>query len=88
MPEERSLLKFPCRFPIKVMGEAESAIENLVRETLAQHVADLTNLEVQARMSAAGNYISVTATFTAENQEQLDAIYRMLTQHEKVKYVL
>ena len=85
MSEDKSILKFPCRFPIKVMGDVDAALEELVRETLEQHLNDLETLEFKSKVSGAGNYISITATFTAENQEQLDRIYTILSQHERVK---
>ena len=87
MPEE-SVLRFPCRFPIKVMGEIYANIDELVRQTLQAHLKTLDQVEFQSRTSKAGNYVSITAIFTAESQDQLDRIYTVLSQHEKVKYVL
>lgn len=86
--QEGSLFDFPCTFPIKVVGEKADDMEGIVREVLAKHLKDADEAEIKARDSSAGNFVSVTAKFTAESKEQLDAIYTDLSGNEKVKMVL
>ena len=82
------LLEFPCVFPIKIMGRDEPGFRDLAVRLVTQHVGELADDAVRSSRSNNGNYLSVTVTVDAQSQEQLDAIYRDLTSHEKVKVVL
>ena len=89
MPEEGdTLLEFPCRFPIKVMGKAEEGFESLVVEIVRRHSPDFDDTQVRVRQSSGGKWLSVTVTIEATGKDQLDAIYRELTSHERVAWVL
>lgn len=83
-----TLLEFPCRFPIKAMGLASVQFETLVVEIVNRHAERLTDADVQTRLSRGGKWVSVTLTVQAHSREQLDAIYRDLTGHESVVWVL
>ena len=87
-PEQESIIKFPCLFPIKVMGKAETNFDAMVVEIVRKHAPDLTDIAVQSRFSRGGRYISVTVTVNAHNKQQLDNIYMELTAHEKVLMAL
>lgn len=82
------LLKFPCDFPIKVMGRDAQDFEAQVLEVFARHLGKLDAAQVNTRPSSSGNFLSVTVTFRAESQEQLDALYRDLTAHDQVLFCL
>ena len=86
-PKE-DVFEFPCRFPIKAMGGPVEGFETLVCEIVAQHVEPAKVHEVQSRESRAGSYLAVTVTFTAESREQLDALYKALSSHPRVKMVI
>ena len=89
MSEERtSLLEFPCVFPVKVIGKDPGGFRQIVVEIVRRHVPDLSDDAVTTRPSAGGKYLAVTATFVAQSREQLDAIYRELSSHVQVLYVL
>jgi len=80
-------MKFPCSFPLKVMGHNNNAFESAVRAVIKKHLQDALVL-FESRLSSSGKYLSVTATFTATNREQLDALYRELNAHELVVMTL
>lgn len=82
------LLRFPCDFPIKVMGRDEDGFEAEIVSIFERHLGDINPAQVNTRPSSSGNFLSVTVTFRAESQEQLDEIYRALTEHEKVLFCL
>jgi uncharacterized protein len=88
MKEEETLLKFPCDFPIKVMGKAEPGFEALVVELIGRHASDITETAVNSRSSKGGKWVSITVTLRAESKAQLDAIYLDLSAHEKVVMAL
>lgn len=87
-PEKESLLKFPCDFPIKVMGKAGLEFQALALNIIRKHVPDLSEAAIQTRYSKDNNYIALTVTINAKNQAQLDAIYQELSQHKDVMMVL
>ncbi len=81
------LIEFPSRFPIKVMGANQDDFEALVVSIIEKH-ASIVAEGVVSRLSREGRFISLTVTITAESQEQLDAIYRELSAHERVLMML
>ncbi|MBX3675848.1 MAG: DUF493 domain-containing protein [Rhodocyclaceae bacterium] len=85
---DESLLKFPCDFPIKVMGQRQDGFAQAVLETVLRHAPDFDAAGVEMRPSAKGNYLSLTCTIRAVSREQLDALYRELSTHPLVKVVL
>ena len=88
MTESESLLKFPCKFPIKVMGAAIPEFRERVLEIARQHVPDLSEQAVSERASRGGRYISLNIVVDATSREQLDGLYRDLTGCELVAIVL
>jgi putative lipoic acid-binding regulatory protein len=86
-PEE-SPLKFPTQFPIKVMGRTQDGFAQAVVAVVRKHAPDFDPSTLEMRASAAGNYLSVTATINATSREQLDDLYRDLSSHPMVTMVL
>jgi len=86
--KDPSPLTFPCRFPIKAMGRADGNLASVVTDIVARHDPALGPDAVRSRPSRAGNYVSVTVLVQATSREQLDAIYRDLTAHEEILWVL
>ena len=87
IPSE-GLLQFPCRFPIKAMGRADSDMEAIVIEIVRRHAPDFDATAVRVRASSGGKWLAVTVTIEAESRAQLDAIYQDLTAHESVVWAL
>jgi hypothetical protein len=69
------------------MGRNNTTFESAVRAVIKKHLQDALVL-FESRLSSSGKYLSVTATFTATNREQLDALYRELNSHELVVMTL
>jgi putative lipoic acid-binding regulatory protein len=83
-----SPLKFPCAFPIKVMGRTQDGFAQAIVAVVRRHAPDFDPATLEMRASSAGNYLSVTATIRATSREQLDDLYRDLTSHPMVAMVL
>ena len=84
-----SLLKFPCSFPIKIMGiNSEDLVPEVVAIISARSHTFNPEADIVAKPSSKGNYLSITATIQAQSQEQLDNIYLALNKHELVKVTL
>jgi uncharacterized protein len=85
---DASLLKFPCDFPLKVMGRRSDDFRSIVLGIVQKHAGDIDPQQIEERPSRDGNYLSLTCTFPARSREQLDALYRELTSCERVLVVL
>lgn len=86
--EQESLLKFPCTFPIKVMGRTQDGFAQAVADVVCTHAPDFDPGALEMRSSKEGNWLSVTATINAQSRDQLDNLYQALVAHPMVKMVL
>jgi len=85
---EESAIKFPCEFPIKMMGRDTPEFRAIARALVENHVGRLAEEAIQVNLSARGNFVSVTVTVTATSQQQLDDIYRDVSGHDDVLMAL
>ncbi len=83
-----SLIEYPSKFPIKVMGANVDGFVAEVVRLATVHDPAFDAATVAIRSSAAGNYVGVTVTITATSRAQLDALYQALSSHPMVKVVL
>ncbi|MBL0423295.1 DUF493 family protein [Ramlibacter sp. AW1] len=83
-----SLIKYPCPFPIKVMGAKVDGFVEAITAVATHFDPTFDATSVELRDSKAGNYIGITVTVTATSREQLDELYRTLSSHPMVKVVL
>jgi hypothetical protein len=83
-----SLIEYPCRFPIKVMGVKTEGLVQAITLIARQFDPGFDAATVALRESKAGNYLGVTITVTATSREQLDELYRTLSTHPMVRVVL
>ena len=81
-------MNFPCVFPVKVMGANQDDFEHLVLAIIQKHATLAAEKAVTSRLSKGGKFLSLTVHIHAENQAQLDAIYRELSAHERVLMML
>jgi uncharacterized protein len=88
IPPEESLIEYPSRFPIKVMGENVDGFVHAVTQVAKNFDPAFDATTVEMRPSSGGKYLGVTITITATSREQLDELYRTLTTHPMVKVVL
>jgi putative lipoic acid-binding regulatory protein len=86
--EQESLLEFPCRFPIKIMGKECPDFQDYVVAVISSHVGEIAMTDIAAKLSSKGNFLSLTVTISVQSREQLDNIYRSLTASERVLFVL
>ena len=86
-PEE-TLIEFPCDFLIKVMGETSDDFANLMVQVIQVHEPKFDASKVDMRASSGGRFISLTCNVHVTSKVQLDNIYRALSEHPQVKYVL
>jgi uncharacterized protein len=85
---EKSLIEYPSRFPIKVMGAKVDGFVHAITQIAKQFDPSFDASTIELRDSQAGNYLGITITITATSREQLDELYRTLSTHPMVKVVL
>lgn len=79
-PEFVSLLKFPCDFPIKVMGKNTPDFEDIVLNIVRRHFPTIdVNTSISQRLSKDATYIALTIVVSAQSKEQLDKLYLEIT---------
>lgn len=83
-----TLIEFPCFFPIKIIGSNSPDFLEEMRQISMSHFPNIEEDALTHKMSKDSNYLAITVTVYAENQEMLDAFYRAITQHPEVKMVL
>jgi putative lipoic acid-binding regulatory protein len=87
-PREESLIEYPSRFPVKVMGAKVDGFVEAVTRIARQFDPGFDAASVELRDSKGGNYLGITITINATSREQLDELYRTLSTHPMVKVVL
>ena len=88
IPPEQSLIDYPSRFPIKVMGLNVDGFVHAIVNIAQQFDPAFDAATVELRPSKGDKYLGVTVTITATSREQLDELYRTLSTHPMVKMVL
>jgi putative lipoic acid-binding regulatory protein len=88
IPPDQSLIEYPSRFPIKVMGTNVDGFVHAITTIAKQFDPDFDASTVEIRPSSGNKYLGVTVTVTATSREQLDELYRTLSTHPMVKMVL
>lgn len=88
--QDDTLLEFPCEFPVKAMGAAggEPEFELHVLELIRRHCPDLGEGAIRIQDSKGGRFVSVTVTVRATSKDQVDAIYRDLSESKRVLMAL
>ena len=85
---DETLLKFPCDFPIKMMGRDTQDFRDTARSLVEKHTGSLGDETIKSATSRNGNFVSITITVQAQSQQQLDDIYRDVSSHEAVLMAL
>lgn len=82
--EDAKGFEFPCDYAVKAMGLAEEGFDELVVGIVRRHCPDITEGAVSSRESSGGKYVSVTVNIKADSHDQLNRIYKDLSEHDKV----
>ncbi len=88
MNEGESLIEYPSKFPIKVMGLQVDGFVDAMVAVARNFDPGLDEATVELRPSSGGKYLGITITIAATSREQLDELYRTLSTHPMVKIVL
>jgi putative lipoic acid-binding regulatory protein len=87
MKPEKQIIRFPCLFPVKVMGLNNEVFTSAVESVFCKHL-NPAEYTCSTKLSAGNKYLSITITFTAQSREQLDTIYQELNSEDSVLMTL
>ena len=82
------LWQFPCEYPLKVMGNAEHPLVDIVRDIVTRHIHDFDPAQITHRLSSTGKFISVTATMNIDNKTQIEQLYLELHMRKEILWTL
>jgi uncharacterized protein len=88
IPPQESLIQYPSAFPIKVLGQKVEGFEAAIVHVARQFDPSFDESTITRKDSSGGNYLGLTLTITATSREQLDELYRTLSTHPMVKWML
>jgi len=88
VPKEEKLLDFPCDFPIKMMGREQPEFRDAAVALIERHTGKIRSAAIRTALSRNGNFLSITITIKAQNQQQLDDIYSDLNEHAEILVAL
>ena len=86
--DKKPEIEFPCKYPIKVLGEAHPDLNQHVIDVMNRHASTITDSDLSAKNSSKGKWQSITVTIIATGKPQLDAIFADLKTSSRVKMVL
>ena len=70
------------------MGRDTPEFRATARSLVENHVGQVSDDAVREAVSRNGSFVSITVTVTATSQQQLDAIYRDVSDHTDVLMAL
>jgi putative lipoic acid-binding regulatory protein len=81
-------LKFPTDYPLKVVGRPAAEWRARVHAIVLRHAPTLEPQRVSERLSANGNYVSISYLLRAESRAQIEALVQELRACEGVVMLL
>jgi len=85
---DRPIQQFPDVYSIKAVGKDENNLVDFVVSVITSVVGTENPVTHYTRPSRSGSYLSVTASFTATSQEQLDQVFAAVSAQERIVWVL
>ena len=82
------LLRFPTDYPVKVVGRASDTLRAQIDAIILKHAPDLDASRTSERLSANGNFLSISYLIRAVSADQVKALAAELTACESVLIVL
>ena len=78
-------LNFPCEYPIKVIGQDEDDFFAFVIDLVTRHAPEVMPHEFSVNRSSGGKYAAVSVTIIAESRQQVNALYKEMGEHKRIK---
>ena len=85
---KKTLIDFPCYFPVKIIGTNSETLIHDIELIVLQHFPSHTDEKFTYKKSGKSNYLAITVSVLATNQDMLDEFYKEISKHPEVKMVL
>jgi putative lipoic acid-binding regulatory protein len=86
--DEAPHIEYPCRYPIKVIGEDVDDYSNEIIRIIRVHAPDLKDEDISFRPSRHGKYLAVNVIIVAHGEKQIEAIFNDLKASGRTAMVL
>jgi putative lipoic acid-binding regulatory protein len=83
-----ALLQFPTDYPLKVVGRPQDDFRARVHAIVLRHSPALPDCRVRERLSANGNFLSISYLLPAESRAQIEALVGELRRCDGVVMLL
>ena len=88
MTDDRPIQNFPDTYSIKAVGKDADDFVEFAVSIVRNIIAAKDSLSHYERPSRNGKYLSVTISFTAQDQAELDRVFSEMSDQERVVWVL
>jgi len=82
------ILEFPCEFGLRIMGLATDELPTKVNAVLDVATPKQYKQLPGVRISTSGKYHSISYSLTVTSKEQIESLYKTLSDIDIVRYVL
>ncbi|MEM7256732.1 MAG: DUF493 domain-containing protein [Pseudomonadota bacterium] len=88
MTEDRPIQNFPDTYSIKAVGKDNEDFAGFTVSVVSGIIAQPQSISHYNRPSRNGKYLSVTISFTAQSQAELDQVFEQMSAQERVVWVI
>jgi putative lipoic acid-binding regulatory protein len=81
-------LQFPTDYPLKIVGRPADDLRARVHAVMRRHAPDLDAGEITERLSAHGNFLSISYLLRARSRAQIEALVTELQSCDGVLMLL
>jgi putative lipoic acid-binding regulatory protein len=82
------LFEFPCAVPVKIFGRNDQVFRAAALNLVQRHFANVTDQDIDERLSKKDRFLSLTVTVMANSREELDALYVDLSTSDDILMAL
>jgi putative lipoic acid-binding regulatory protein len=82
------LWEFPHEMTLKVFGDADAPLADIVCAILARHLGEVAPRNLGTRPSSGGRYVAVSVDICVHNRAQVEGIYADLAAHPRVRMAI
>ncbi len=83
-----ALVEFPCHFTYKVTGKNSDDFEERIIALMQQVDPKLDHDRIKRKLSRSGKYLSLTIDLYVTEQREIDKVYELLQNEERVIWAL
>lgn len=81
-------IEYPCEFAFKAVAKSKTGIENELRSVVASVISENNVLSSKLMKSKNGKFESVTIAAKLQSREELEAVYKALSDYPDVLMTL